>query len=176
MKLPVAYYNDPILRKKTARIEHIDDELRSFVADMLETMHAHRAIGLAAPQVHQSRSVFVSCVPYQKLGRWQQGTDRIFINPKLIGCSEETHIDSEGCVSIPHILVPVKRPITIQIQATDLDGNIFEDSLTGLFAANFLHEKDHLDGILITDYLSQDARGGILSLFNEPIPAPTNLS
>lgn len=162
MILKIAYYPDPILLKKAERVNYIDDSLRQLVRDMVETMHANRGIGLAAPQVFHSLNLFVSCVPYQNSeGRWFRGRNRVFINPEMISSGPETQITEEGCISIPNVPVKVQRPQTIRIQATDLTGNRFEDTFEGLFAANFLHENDHLNGILILDYLTEDERRAI---------------
>lgn len=158
MKLPLAYYPDPILRQKAERVNYIDDALRQLVSDMVETMHAQRGIGLAAPQIFQSITLFVSCVPIQVNGKWYRGQNRVFINPKIIGTSPETQLSEEGCLSIPKIGVTVTRPACLQIQATDLTGQTFEETFEGLQAANFLHEYDHLQGVLIIDYLTDEER------------------
>lgn len=159
MRLRLAYYPDPILRKKADRVNIIDDSLRQLVNDMVETMHANRGIGLAAPQIHYSLSIFVSCVPIQGAGgKWHQGQNRVFINPIILSSSDDIQLSEEGCLSIPHIAVNVKRPVSIQIQAIDLLGKTFEETLTGLHAANFLHELDHLNGVLTVDYLTDNQR------------------
>lgn len=159
MLLPLAYYPDQILLKKAERVNHIDDTLRQLVSDMVETMHANRGIGLASPQVFQALTLFVSCVPYQNSeGKWFRGRNRVYINPEVISSSPDTQLSEEGCLSIPNIPVVVQRPSIIQIQATDLTGNRFEETLEGLFAANFLHEFDHLNGTLIIDYLKLEER------------------
>ena len=158
MKLPLAYYPNPILRQKAERLNYIDDTLRQLVMDMVETMHANRGIGLAAPQIFHSLTLFVTCVPIQIDGKWYRGNNRVFINPKVMSCSEATQLSEEGCLSIPKIPVTVVRPASIQIQATDLAGQTFEETLNGLHAANFLHELDHVNGILIIDYLNEDEK------------------
>ncbi len=167
MTLPLAYYPDPILRKKGERVNQIDDSLRQLVMDMVETMHANRGIGLAAPQVSYSITLFVTCVPIQIDGKWYRGKNRVFINPKVLACSEEPQLSEEGCLSIPKIPVTVTRPASIQIQATDLTGQTFEETLQGLHAANFLHELDHLNGILIIDYLNEEKKKMIEPLLEE---------
>ncbi len=159
MKLRLAYYSHPILRQKAERVESIDDALRQLVNDMLETMHLTRGIGLAAPQVFHSLRLFVSCIPIQiSEGKWYRGKNRVFINPEIISCSPETQQSEEGCLSIPDIYMTISRPVSIHIQATDLLGQAFEDTLVGLHAANFLHEYDHLQGILIIDHLTEEQR------------------
>jgi peptide deformylase len=157
MKLPLAYYPHPVLLQKTERVNYIDDELRQFVSDMFETMHLSNGIGLAAPQVFRSISLFVSCVPIQKSdGRWYRGRNKVFINPQIVSCSAETELSEEGCLSIPDVPVTITRSIAIHVRATDLTGQTFEETLEGLRAINFQHEYDHLQGKLILDYLTEE--------------------
>jgi peptide deformylase len=158
MKLNLAYYPDPILRQKAEQINHIDDALRQLVSDMLETMHATQGIGLAAPQVFHSITLFVACVPIQSDGKWHQGINRVFINPQLISCSTETRQSEEGCLSIPGIYMKIPRPQSVHIRAIDMMGEAFEETMEGLQAANFLHEYDHLQGTLILDHLTKEER------------------
>ncbi|WP_042280564.1 peptide deformylase [Candidatus Protochlamydia sp. R18] len=170
MELSLAYYNHPILRKKTECVNHIDDALRQLIYDMIETMHTMKGIGLAAPQVHHSISLFVTCVPVKnKNGLWESGKDRVFINPQILSMSEETQTFSEGCLSIPNLHMNVTRPAKITIQAVDLEGNLFEEIFTGLQATNFMHEYDHLNGILIIDYYSLEERKSLEQLFSTSI-------
>ena len=63
MILKLAYYGNPILRKKGQLIENVTDEIKQLVFDMFETMSHYDGIGIAAPQVHHSLSLFVMCVP-----------------------------------------------------------------------------------------------------------------
>jgi peptide deformylase len=166
MKRPLAYYTEPVLRQKAQRVEHIDDELRDLVADMIETMHANHGSGLAAPQVHQSMALFVSCAPFKREnGAWMPGPDRVFINPHILEKSEEMQTFTEGCLSIPHLRIDVQRPAKIRIQATDLEGHRFEETLEGFTATNFQHEYDHLQGILIIDYYTPEERKALQELF-----------
>lgn len=166
MKLTIAYYNDPVLRKKVERVNHIDDDLRKLVSDMIETMHATNGIGLAAPQVHRSIALFITYVPYQgPNGELLYEKERVYINPEILSYSEKMQMFSEGCLSIPNIHINVKRPASIKIRATDLEGNTIEDTLSGFPATNFMHEFDHLNGILITDHLSPKERAELEKLF-----------
>lgn len=165
MELTLAYYTDPVLRKKVERVDLIDDELRQFVANMIETMQVTNGIGLAAPQVHRSIAVFVTCVPVQKPnGEWVEGKVRIFINPEIVSSGNEMQTFTEGCLSLPKIYVKVTRPSSIKIKATDLDGNSFEEILSGFTATNFMHEYDHLKGVLIIDHLEVDERKALCDL------------
>jgi len=159
MKLPIAYYGDPILRKKCISVDEITDEIRVLVEDMLETMRENNGIGLAAPQVHEGFRIFVTQVPYEnEQDEWQEGTVRVYINPTIISYSNETHIDSEGCISIPTLRSDVERPYKITVKATDIDGNSFELNLEGLEARCVLHENDHINGVLFIDRIKGKER------------------
>lgn len=155
MILKLAYYGDPILRKKGARVAEINDEIRQLVADMVETMRSINGIGLAAPQVKRSLALFITEVPVRVEGlpeeKWKQGEVRVFINPKLTGHSTDLWIRGEGCLSIPTIFGEVERPLTVTVEATDLEGNVFQEDFSWLDARAIMHENDHINGILFID-------------------------
>ncbi|MCE2982208.1 MAG: peptide deformylase [Parachlamydia sp.] len=155
MKLPLAYYGDAVLRKKTSPVNEIDETIRQLVIDMTETMEANDGCGLAAPQVHQSLSLFITCIPrYLDDDTVLPGTLRVFINPKIISYSEETWGCQEGCLSIPGIRETVVRPMKVTIQATDLEGHPFSEEFVGFDAHVIMHENDHINGVLYVDRLS----------------------
>jgi peptide deformylase len=159
MKLSLAYYGDPILRKKTKRVAEITQEIKDLVADMIETMHVYKGIGLAAPQVHRDLAIFITYVPQEQPdGKWIPGPLKVFINAKVLSISEEEEIRSEGCLSMPKLYGEVSRPVKIKIQATDLEGKQFEEELQGLDARCFLHENDHINGVLFIDRIFGKAR------------------
>jgi peptide deformylase len=158
MKLPLAYYGHPILRKKGVRVEEINDEIRQLVADMIDTMRESNGIGLAAQQVHKALNLFITeaPIPVPEGGdkiRWEDGKLRVFINPKILKHSDEQWSQEEGCLSIPKLYRPVTRPIAIRIEATDLEGNLFEEEFTWLEARTIMHENDHINGVLFIDRL-----------------------
>jgi peptide deformylase len=161
MKLRLAYYGDSILRKKATPIAEINDAIRQLVADMVETMDAHNGCGLAAPQVHQSIRLFITCIPEyiedkeEKSGyKMIPGPLRVFINPKIIAYSDECQTDDEGCLSIPDLRGEVTRPLKITIEATDLEGNTFTEDFVEFEARAIMHENDHINGVLYIDRLS----------------------
>ncbi|MBS4169167.1 peptide deformylase [Parachlamydia sp. AcF125] len=152
MQLPLAYYGDPILRKKCARIEQIDHQLKQLVSDMEETLEAHRGIGLAAPQVHHALNLFITKVPLKNTYEEEIPAKlRVFINPKILAYSQEKNICAEGCLSIPNLYAPVARPISISLQYTDLEGKIWIEEFKELEARCILHENDHINGVLFID-------------------------
>lgn len=163
MKLDLAYLGNPVLRKKGVKISEITPEIIQLVADMVETMLANNGIGLAAPQVNQSLALFITQVPIKKSEdsddhEWEEGDLRVFINPQIINYSKDTWFREEGCLSIPGAYGDVERPVTIKIKATDLQGNLFEDELNWLAARAFMHENDHINGVLFLDRMDKRER------------------
>ena len=137
-KLKVYEYPHPILKQKAAKVEKVDDELRRFLDDMLETMYAAEGVGLAAPQVGVLRRIAVIDVgegPY------------VFVNPKIVETAGE-QVGDEGCLSVPGKSGIVRRPEYVKTVAFDADMNPIEVEGHGLFARAMCHEFDHLDGHL----------------------------
>jgi len=165
MKLELAYYGNPVLRKRVSKVKKITDEIKKLVAEMVETMHEHNGIGLAAPQVSKSISVFITEVPIpvknpedpEKM-EWKPGKLRVFINPKILSHGEEEWNLEEGCLSIPGLYGEVVRPVSVKVQAMDLDGNTFEEEFTWMDARCIMHENDHLNGVLFIDRIHGDKR------------------
>lgn len=154
MKLPLAYYGNPILRKKSAKVEVIDEELRQFVNDMIESMFAYDGMGLAAVQVLRPISLFITNIPKRKPDtedEWEPGKIKVYINAQLSNPSEEKTINSEGCLSIPGLHGDVIRPHRITVEATNIEGERFTEELSGLEARCVMHENDHTNGILYVD-------------------------
>ncbi len=159
MILPIAYYGESILRKKTMPVAEINDEIRQLVADMIETMYAKDGIGLAAPQIYKSLSLFVTCVPtYVSEDELIPGTERVFINPKILSYSEENITYAEACLSIPHLSGHVNRPLKIVVEATNLEGQRFTQEFIDYEARCIMHENDHINGKLFIDRLESKER------------------
>jgi len=159
MILPLAYYGDPVLRRKTVPIEEITPEIHTLVQDMYETMRANDGGGLAAPQVHRSLKLFIICIDHEgPEGTWIEGEVQVFINPKLTSPSD-THVSmNEGCLSIPKLRGMVYRPETIVVEAMNLKGEVFIKEFSGIEARVIMHENDHLNGVLYIDRLDQRQR------------------
>lgn len=157
--LPLAYYGEPILRKKSEPIDAITDDIRTLVQDMKETMDSFNAIGLAAPQVHRSIRLFIIRDPV----RDPEGVNgphgiKVFINPELSLFSNSLCVLSEGCLSIPGIRSDVERPEEITVEYTNLEGNRTKERFSGWDARVILHENDHIDGVLFIDRLIEEER------------------
>ena len=144
--LDIRVLGDPVLRKPTAAVIDVTDELRKLIANMFETMYAAEGIGLAAPQVGRNERVAVVDV---------EGSKFTLINPRIIS-TQGTRKEKaeEGCLSIPDIYGDVERPFTVTIRAMNENGEDYEATGTELLGRCFQHEIDHLDGKLFIDYLS----------------------
>ena len=136
--------NSKILRKRSKKIDEVTDEVKDLVLKMEKVMDQEEGIGLAAPQIGELKRII--------LVREGDQSD-CFINPIILEKSKEKDLLEEGCLSCPGISVEIERPVEIRIRATNLDGEEFESEIEGLKARVFQHETDHLDGILITDYI-----------------------
>ncbi|MCB1111053.1 MAG: peptide deformylase [Chlamydiia bacterium] len=159
MKLPLAYYGHPILRKKASPVEEINEEIKQLVEDMIETMVASNGIGIAAPQVKRSLRIFITQCPIPgEDEEWVEGTLRVYINPEIISISDEGTVMEEGCLSIPKVHGDVARPYRTVVRALDIDGNPFEIEVTGLESHCVLHENDHINGVLFIDRMEKTAR------------------
>ena len=150
-KLTILEFPDPRLRKKAVPVETVDDELRTLIDDMFETMYAAPGIGLAATQVDVHRRLLVADVSSDK------SAPHVFINPVIVEKDGVT-VTEEGCLSVPGYYEEVTRAEHIRVRYLDRDGRDCEDELEGLLAVCVQHEIDHLDGKLFVDYLSEAKR------------------
>ncbi len=146
--LPILSFPDPRLRTIAKPVSEVTDEIRQLAADMFETMYEAPGIGLAATQVDQHIQLIVMDLSEDK------SQPMVFINPKVMPLTAETHPYEEGCLSVPQIYDKVDRPSRVKINAIGLDGKAFEIEADGLLAVCIQHEMDHLDGKLFVDYLS----------------------
>ena len=158
-------YPAPILHQKAEVVTKIDDALRSFLDDMLETMYADHGVGLAAPQVGVSKRMIV-IDPFQEedeeTGVKKNGHPMFLINPEVIYKSEETIFFCEGCLSVPGQHADVERHQKIKVRYQDKAGVTREIEAEDYVAVVLQHEIDHLDGILYIDHLSRLKRNIIL--------------
>lgn len=160
MNLEIRLFGDAVLRKRCKEVETFDDELKKVVNDILDTLRHHdNAIGLSAPQVGYDLRIFItSSFDMDDQGEWKVEPYTVYINPKILSFSDEQVWMPEGCMSIPNVYSDVLRPEKIHIEAQDIDGNIFEKELEGWPARIFMHENDHLNGVLFIDRISKKER------------------
>jgi peptide deformylase len=142
---------DPTLKKISARVEAVDDDLRALMDDMLETMYAAPGIGLAAIQVGVPKRVIVMDIARPE----EEPAPRFFVNPEILWVSEETTPYEEGCLSVPEIYDEVERPVRVKLRYQTYQGETVEEDAEGLYAVCIQHEMDHLDGVLFIDHLSR---------------------
>lgn len=146
-KMTVLQYPDERLRKVAQKIEKVDDNIRSVIDDMFETMYEEQGVGLAATQVDVHRRLFVADCSED------QNEPLVFINPEIT--EAEGHFkNDEGCLSFPGVYAKVERAEKITVTALDKNGERFSRTAEGLLAICIQHEIDHLDGKLFVDYLS----------------------
>lgn len=162
---------DPRLKTISTRVEKFDEELKTLVDDMFETMYDAPGIGLAAIQVGVPLRLLVIdlqpddpdaepevCTAHGGHSHTHQPTlkqPRVFVNPEILDPAEELRTYQEGCLSVPDIYADVDRPAHCRLRYQDLDGNVHEEQLDGMMATCLQHEMDHLDGILFIDHLSK---------------------
>ncbi len=157
MIYPIVKFPDPILQRPAAAVTEFDDELRKLVADMFESMYVAQGIGLAAPQIGISKRITVIDLSNQK-----DPKDKIvLINPEIT-LEEGKQLEEEGCLSLPDIREKVRRAARVMVRAQDEYGNWSEREGTELLARAFLHEIDHLNGILFIFRVSALKRDLIL--------------
>jgi peptide deformylase len=153
----VRQYPDPALRVAATAISEVDDEVRSLVERMADIMRRSHGVGLAAPQIGVLRRVFV----------YRTSSDdpvRTLINPELSLRSDETEVDTEGCLSLlgGEVTVPVERHERVVASGLDEAGEPVEVEAEGLEARVIQHELDHLDGVLIIDRAPKEDRRAAL--------------
>ncbi len=157
--LKIETLGSDVLRKKCATIAVFDNKLEDLAIAMIDSMHASDGIGLAGPQVGVEKRIFVCHVPDDE--------PRIFINPEIIGTSQEISPYEEGCLSIPGVYSEVMRPESITLQAWNLAGRPFKMDFSGILARVIQHEMDHLKGVLFIDHLTEKKRQRIVSQYEK---------
>lgn len=145
--LAVVSFPDPVLRKACQPVDWFGERLDALVQRMWQLMHAHKGVGLAAPQVGLPWRVFV----WNPTGRPED--DAVCVNPRLDDLRDSQESE-EGCLSIEGVTVNVRRALSAVVRAQRPDGGEFELRGEGLMARIWQHEIDHLDGRLILDYMS----------------------
>jgi len=160
---PIIEVPDPLLRQKSTTVERVDDEVRTLIADMFETMYAAPGIGLAAIQVGVPKRILVIDLqePAEEGGEPVRDP-RVFVNPEIVETSDQEVPYTEGCLSVPDQFADVDRPDRIRARWLDENGTEHDEEITGLLATCLQHEMDHLEGILFIDHLSRLKREMIL--------------
>ncbi len=150
--LPIRIFGDPVLRERAHEVTDFDERLERLAEDMLATMRAAKGAGLAGNQVGVLKRIFT----------WEHGGEAeddhaagAWVNPEVVETSEEVQEGEEGCLSFPGLFYPTERPLRVRLRACDVHGEEHETVGEGLLARIFLHEIDHLNGILFIDHLAR---------------------
>jgi peptide deformylase len=147
----IRQYPDAALKMQARPVEQFDDELVSLVERMKRLMHDASGIGLAATQVGVLQRLFV----------FQPNEDDepvAVVNPEIVQHSDETDVADEGCLSIQNILVPVERSVAVTLVGRNESGEEVRYELDDIYARAAQHETDHLDGVLMLDRTTPEAR------------------
>ncbi len=156
-------YGDPVLRMRAREVESFDDDLRRLAERMTALMDEAIGLGLAANQVGVLQRIFVMRTDAEE-------EPFAVINPVIVSRADEVEESDEGCLSLPSVHVPVERSLSVRLEARDLDGGELVLELEGLGARVAQHELDHLDGVLMLDRTSKEARREALAALR-PRPA-----
>ena len=166
--LPLCYYGNPILNKKSRNISAITEEIKLLSQRMIKTMYANNGIGLAGVQVGKMINIVVLDIPFESdRARNVMPTSPgeinllpkmplVLINPKISDFSDHETCYEEGCLSIPGITAEVMRPEYLQLEAELLTGEKISYRCGGLLSRCVQHECDHLNGILFLELLPPD--------------------
>lgn len=140
---------DPILSKvlEDINIENPQIDLKQTKDEMIELMVSKRGLGLSACQVGIDYKLFI-------IGE-DKDTTMMFVNPQVISVSEDTELDFEGCLSYPDVFLKMHRPTSVEASWYDEDGNAQTGNFEGYTARCFLHEFDHLHGVVFSDKVSR---------------------
>ena len=154
MLIPIRTLGDPVLKSPSKPVERFDGSLRQLVDDMVETMYEAPGVGLAAPQIGLSMSLFV----------FDDGeTGPMCIANPVLADAEGEQIQEEGCLSIPGPFYPTPRAARIRCSGRDAHGRPIEVVGEGLLARILQHETDHLRGTLFIDRLDEEGRRTVLA-------------
>ena len=153
----IRQYPDAVLRMRAREVESFDDDLRRLAERMTQLMRDANGVGLAATQIGILRRVFV----------FQPDPEEepvAVVNPALVEKSDETVVDDEGCLSMQGVQMPVERPVSVRLEGQNVHGGALSLELTEHPARVVQHELDHLDGVLILDRTTDEARKEALAV------------
>lgn len=160
---PLVILPDPVLRLVSKPVERFDEELRTFAADMFDTMYDAPGIGLAAIQVGEPLRMLV--IDLAKEG--DEKAPHVVINPQLVTTSDDLSVYEEGCLSIPDYYAEVERPARVRVEYLDIHGKPQAIDAEGLMATCLQHEIDHLNGVLFIDHISKLKRDMVIKKFKK---------
>jgi len=161
MFLPVIAYGNPILKQKCIDITSHLPWVDKLIKDMWKTLYEANGAGLAAPQIDRPVRLFIvdtvqvydhSDINEKEMFIADTGIKEVFINPKIIETSGKLWTEKEGCLSLPDLDLEIVRNILVTIKYLDENFTEQEKTFIGTTARTILHEYDHIEGVLISDY------------------------
>jgi peptide deformylase len=159
----IRQYPDPVLRMQAREVEEFDGDLAKLVERLEHLLREANGLGLAATQIGVLRRVFVFLPDAEE-------APVALVNPRFGQTSEERESDTEGCLSLQGVVIPVERHASVVLEGKDAAGNDARLELEGLPARIAQHELDHLDGVLILDRTTPEARREALGLLrSQPV-------
>ena len=147
----IRQYPDPVLRMRANEVEEFDGDVRQLAERLTHLLRDANGLGLAATQIGVLRRAFAFLPDVED-------EPVVVVNPRFSVTSEERVSDTEGCLSLQGVVIPVERHVSLTLEGQDLDGNDVRLELEGLPARIAQHELDHLDGVLILDRTTPEAR------------------
>jgi peptide deformylase len=153
----IRQYPDPVLRMRARKVEEFDGDLEKLVERLQHLLREANGLGLAATQIGVLRRVFVFLPdPEQE--------PVALVNPTFGVTSDERESDTEGCLSLQGVVIPVERHASLTLEGKSPAGEDVRLELEGLPARIAQHEVDHLDGVLILDRTTPEARREALGI------------
>ena len=147
----IRQWPDPVLKLRAQEVEDFDEDLQRLVERMGRLMQDANGVGLAANQAGILRRVFV-------FRHGEEEEPVAAVNPRIAKSGDELETADEGCLSLQGVLIPVERPAIVVLEAQDITGAPVRLELEGLDARVVQHELDHLDGVLILERTTPEAR------------------
>jgi peptide deformylase len=153
----IRQYPDPVLRMQAREVERFDEDVDRLIERLEHLLRDANGLGLAATQIGVLRRVFVFLPdPEQE--------PVAVVNPRVVESSDERVSDDEGCLSLQGVVIPVERHESLMIEGSTPRGEHIRLELQGLPARIAQHELDHLEGVLILDRTTADARRAALAI------------
>lgn len=145
----ILVWPNPLLKQKAKPVEKVDDEVRTLIKDMFESMYAADGVGLAAPQIGVLKNVIV----LDTTPRQPESKPVAMVNPEIVSL-EGKLIYKEGCLSVPGEAEDVDRAAIATVRFLDEQGVEQTLRCEGLLAVAVQHETDHLKGVMFVDHIS----------------------
>ena len=158
----IRQYPDPALRMQAREVEEFDEALAQLAGRMKVLMQDANGVGLAATQVGVLQRLFV-------FQRTEDDEPQAIVNPHIVERSNEHSVDDEGCLSLQRVLVPVERSVRVKLEGKDVDGSDVAFELDEMGARVVQHELDHLDGVLILDRTTPEAKREALATLRQQL-------